>query len=270
MVRGEYISFGALEVKRGSAGNSGSWIEEERATDHVKRQESEGMSKEGWSLPNFSMIIRLLCAWICVVKNEGTPTSVRSSSRTTRYGGEAMAGLAPPIEGFAPRWELESLLKLGNAITGVLWTTAWASAKKILIKLTVFGGTARGPVAAFSPEGGARLRQPAQCGQVARRHDASRRAGQQGAAWILAERAGDLQVPDKSGGVRADLSPLFLKSHLSFLSNHIRIGNHSEKIHKSCIGVFTKPRGMHKRRCASAGMTSCWLNEAASQIFNFG
>ena len=50
-----------------------------------------------------------------------------------------MRVLAPSIAGFALRWELESLLKLGSAMTGMLWTTAWAYAKKILIKRTVLG-----------------------------------------------------------------------------------------------------------------------------------
>ena len=47
--------------------------------------------------------------------------------------------LAPSIEGFALRWELEALLRLGNAITGMLRTTVWSYAKKTLIKKTVFG-----------------------------------------------------------------------------------------------------------------------------------
>jgi pimeloyl-ACP methyl ester carboxylesterase len=46
---------------------------------------------------------------------------------------------SPTIEGFALRWELESLLRLGNSITGMLRTTAWAYAKKELIKRSVFG-----------------------------------------------------------------------------------------------------------------------------------
>jgi uncharacterized protein DUF726 len=47
--------------------------------------------------------------------------------------------LAPTIEGFALRWELEALLRLGNSLTGMLRTTAWSYAKKELIKRSVFG-----------------------------------------------------------------------------------------------------------------------------------
>lgn len=46
---------------------------------------------------------------------------------------------APTIEGFALRWELEALLRLGNSITGMLRTTVWAYAKKEVIKRSVFG-----------------------------------------------------------------------------------------------------------------------------------
>jgi hypothetical protein len=47
--------------------------------------------------------------------------------------------ISPTIEGFALRWELEALLRLGNAITGMLTTTAWVYAKKQLIKRSIFG-----------------------------------------------------------------------------------------------------------------------------------
>jgi hypothetical protein len=47
--------------------------------------------------------------------------------------------LNPSIEGFALRWELEALLRLGNSLTGMLRTTAWAYAKKELVKRTVAG-----------------------------------------------------------------------------------------------------------------------------------
>jgi hypothetical protein len=47
--------------------------------------------------------------------------------------------LSSSIEGFALRFEIEALLKLGNAISSMLKTTAWAYAKKALIKKTVFG-----------------------------------------------------------------------------------------------------------------------------------
>ncbi|KAF2668144.1 DUF726-domain-containing protein [Microthyrium microscopicum] len=47
--------------------------------------------------------------------------------------------LSSSIEGFALRWELEKLLELGNAITGMLRTTAWVYAKKQLLKRSVLG-----------------------------------------------------------------------------------------------------------------------------------
>jgi hypothetical protein len=48
--------------------------------------------------------------------------------------------LAPAdAEVFALRWELEALLRLGNAISGVIRSTAWSYAKKQLLKDTAFG-----------------------------------------------------------------------------------------------------------------------------------
>jgi hypothetical protein len=47
--------------------------------------------------------------------------------------------LAPSAEIFALRWELETLLRLGNAITGVIKSTAFSYAKKQLLKDTAFG-----------------------------------------------------------------------------------------------------------------------------------
>jgi hypothetical protein len=46
--------------------------------------------------------------------------------------------LAPSIQGLALRWELEALLRLGNAVSGMVRTTAWAYAKKELVKRSVF------------------------------------------------------------------------------------------------------------------------------------
>lgn len=43
------------------------------------------------------------------------------------------------IEAFALRFEMEALLKLGNSITAMLRSTAWAYAKKELIKRSIFG-----------------------------------------------------------------------------------------------------------------------------------
>jgi len=46
--------------------------------------------------------------------------------------------LASSIEGFALRWEMQSLLRLGNAITDLLSSTAWAYAKRELITRSIF------------------------------------------------------------------------------------------------------------------------------------
>lgn len=46
--------------------------------------------------------------------------------------------LSPSIEGFALKYEVESLLSLGNAMTSLVSSTAWAYAKKEIIKRTIF------------------------------------------------------------------------------------------------------------------------------------
>ncbi|KAE9988378.1 hypothetical protein EG328_011138 [Venturia inaequalis] len=46
--------------------------------------------------------------------------------------------LSPSIEGFALKYEVESLLNLGNAMTSLVSSTAWAYAKKEIIKRTIF------------------------------------------------------------------------------------------------------------------------------------
>ncbi|KIW01204.1 uncharacterized protein PV09_07252 [Verruconis gallopava] len=52
--------------------------------------------------------------------------------------------LSPSIEGFALKYEMESLLKLGNAITGILKTQAWTVAKHQIIKRTLFAALLEG------------------------------------------------------------------------------------------------------------------------------
>jgi hypothetical protein len=52
--------------------------------------------------------------------------------------------LSPSIEGFALKYEMQSLLKLGNAITGLLKTQAWAMAKREIIKRTFFAALMEG------------------------------------------------------------------------------------------------------------------------------
>jgi hypothetical protein len=52
--------------------------------------------------------------------------------------------LEPSIEGFALRWELESLLKLGNSLDSVVKSAAWGYAKGQIIKRTVFGALSAG------------------------------------------------------------------------------------------------------------------------------
>ncbi|KAF2198758.1 DUF726-domain-containing protein [Delitschia confertaspora ATCC 74209] len=47
--------------------------------------------------------------------------------------------ISSSTEGFALRWELEALLKLGNAMDGFVKSAAWSYAKKEIIKRTVFG-----------------------------------------------------------------------------------------------------------------------------------
>ena len=46
--------------------------------------------------------------------------------------------VGPSIEGFAPGWELEALLKLGNSISIMVQSAAWSYAKNEIIKRTVF------------------------------------------------------------------------------------------------------------------------------------
>ena len=52
--------------------------------------------------------------------------------------------LSPSIEGFALKYEMESLLKLGNAIQGLIKTQAWALAKTEIIKRTFFAALMEG------------------------------------------------------------------------------------------------------------------------------
>ncbi|KAF2096332.1 DUF726-domain-containing protein [Rhizodiscina lignyota] len=52
--------------------------------------------------------------------------------------------IAPSIEGFALRWELESLLKLGNSLSTMVRSAAWGVARTQIIKQTVFGALAAG------------------------------------------------------------------------------------------------------------------------------
>ncbi|KAF9634067.1 putative duf726 domain-containing protein [Lasiodiplodia theobromae] len=46
--------------------------------------------------------------------------------------------IAPSIEGFALRYELEAMLNLGNALIGMVKSAAWSYAKSEIIKRTVF------------------------------------------------------------------------------------------------------------------------------------
>ncbi|KAF1949193.1 DUF726-domain-containing protein [Byssothecium circinans] len=52
--------------------------------------------------------------------------------------------LEPSIEGFALRWELEALLKLGNSMDSFVKSAAWGYAKGQIIKRTVFGALSAG------------------------------------------------------------------------------------------------------------------------------
>jgi hypothetical protein len=52
--------------------------------------------------------------------------------------------LSPSIESFALKYEMESLLKLGNAINGLVKTQAWALAKREIIKRTFFAALMEG------------------------------------------------------------------------------------------------------------------------------
>lgn len=52
--------------------------------------------------------------------------------------------IEPSIEGFALRWELESLLKLGNSMDSFVKSAAWSYAKGQIIKRTVFGALSAG------------------------------------------------------------------------------------------------------------------------------
>lgn len=52
--------------------------------------------------------------------------------------------LSPSIEGFALKYEMESLLKLGNAVTGLIKTQAWVMAKREIIKRTFFAALMEG------------------------------------------------------------------------------------------------------------------------------
>lgn len=52
--------------------------------------------------------------------------------------------MEPSIEGFALRWELEAMLKLGNSMDSFVKSAAWSYAKGQIIKRTVFGALAAG------------------------------------------------------------------------------------------------------------------------------
>ncbi|KAF2470574.1 DUF726-domain-containing protein [Lindgomyces ingoldianus] len=52
--------------------------------------------------------------------------------------------MSPSIEGFALRWELEALLKLGNSMDSFVKSAAWSYAKGQIIKRTVFGALSAG------------------------------------------------------------------------------------------------------------------------------
>jgi hypothetical protein len=52
--------------------------------------------------------------------------------------------MEPGIEGFALRWELEAMLKLGNSMDSFVKSAAWSYAKGQIIKRTVFGALAAG------------------------------------------------------------------------------------------------------------------------------
>ena len=52
--------------------------------------------------------------------------------------------LGVQLESFALRWELQSLLNLGNAITAFVTSTAWKYATLEIVKRTVFGALLAG------------------------------------------------------------------------------------------------------------------------------
>ncbi|KAF2190733.1 DUF726-domain-containing protein [Zopfia rhizophila CBS 207.26] len=52
--------------------------------------------------------------------------------------------ISPSTEGFALRWELEALLKLGNSMDTLVKSAVWSYAKGQIIKRTVFGALAAG------------------------------------------------------------------------------------------------------------------------------
>ncbi|ORY11622.1 hypothetical protein BCR34DRAFT_564963 [Clohesyomyces aquaticus] len=52
--------------------------------------------------------------------------------------------MSPTIEGFALRWELEALLRLGNSMDSFVKSAAWGYAKGQIIKRTVFGALSAG------------------------------------------------------------------------------------------------------------------------------
>jgi hypothetical protein len=52
--------------------------------------------------------------------------------------------ISPSIEGFALRFELEALLKLGNSISALIQSAAWGVAKTEIIKRTVFASLTAG------------------------------------------------------------------------------------------------------------------------------
>ncbi|KAF2017182.1 DUF726-domain-containing protein [Aaosphaeria arxii CBS 175.79] len=52
--------------------------------------------------------------------------------------------LNPTVEGFALRWELETMLKLGNSMDSFVKSAAWSIAKGQIIKRTVFGALSAG------------------------------------------------------------------------------------------------------------------------------
>ncbi|OCL10917.1 DUF726-domain-containing protein [Glonium stellatum] len=52
--------------------------------------------------------------------------------------------IGPSIEGFALRWELEALLKLGNSISTMVQSAAWGYAKSEIVKRTIFASLSAG------------------------------------------------------------------------------------------------------------------------------
>jgi len=91
------------------------------------------------------------------VRNHHRPRKIEKEYRRLRVGigisgwltnqdevTEPWKVMGAQLESFALRWELEALMKLGNAMTSLVTSAAWSLAKSEIIKRTLFGALMAG------------------------------------------------------------------------------------------------------------------------------